>query len=111
MLSVEIVMPPAGSSPGSLKLLIVTPGRPLNALKETSFVNDTPSKLIPSAVTRSLSVEMVHPKVGLCNKKVAKSEKLLVAQGVIKMDDIVADSNLRSKIRYGQMALSGVSLG
>jgi hypothetical protein len=76
MLSVEIVMPPAGSSLGNLKLLIVTPGKPLKALKETPFVNETPSKMVPRAVTRNLSVEMVQSKLGLCSRTVAKSVKL-----------------------------------
>lgn len=76
MLSVEIVMPPAGSSPGNLKLLIVTPGKPLKALNDITFDSETPSKMVPSAVRRNLSVEIVHSKLGLCSKKVAKSVKL-----------------------------------
>jgi hypothetical protein len=80
MLSVEIVMPPAGSSLGSLKLLIVTPGKPLKALNETTFDNETLSKMVPSAVRRNLLVEIVQSKLGLCNKKVAKSVKLSKTQ-------------------------------
>jgi hypothetical protein len=49
-------IPPAGSSDGSWKLLIVTPGRPLKALKVTSLLRETPSKIVPMAVTRSLLV-------------------------------------------------------
>lgn len=70
-LSVDIVIPPAESSPGKLKLLIVTPGRPLKALKLSSFDKLTVSKIVPSAVTRSLLVDIVHWNEGLCSKNVA----------------------------------------
>ena len=63
--SVSIWIPPAGSSEGSWKLLIVTPGSPLKALNETFLDKETLSKIVPSAVTRSLSVEIVHSKLGL----------------------------------------------
>lgn len=35
--SVSMCIPPAGSSDGSWKLLIVTPGSPLKAAREMSF--------------------------------------------------------------------------
>ena len=69
--SVEMVMPPAGSSLGSSKLLIVTPGRPLNALSVTFFVSWTPSKMVPKAVTRRLFVEITQVNSSLCSKYVA----------------------------------------
>ena len=58
--SVEIVIPPAESSPGSSKLLMVTPGSPLNALSVTFFVSWTPSKIVPRAVTWRLFVEITQ---------------------------------------------------
>lgn len=76
MASVSIWMPPAGSSEGSLKLLIVTPGNPLNASNETTFDRETLSNIVPRAVTRSLAVEIVHSKLGLCNRNTAKSVNL-----------------------------------
>jgi hypothetical protein len=48
--SVSMWIPPAGSSDGSKNLLIVTPGRPLKALKVTSLLRETPSKTVPSAL-------------------------------------------------------------
>lgn len=47
------------------KSLIVTPGRLLNALREIFLLKFTPSKFVPSAVTRRLDVDMVHSKLGL----------------------------------------------
>lgn len=70
-LSVDMVIPPAGSSLGKLKLLMVTPGRPLKALKVRSFERLTLSKIVPSALRRSLVVEIVHSKDGLWSKNVA----------------------------------------
>ena len=70
--SVSIWIPPAGSSEGSWKLLIVTPGSPSKALNETFLDKETLSKIVPSAVTRSLSVEIVHSKLGLWSRKTAK---------------------------------------
>lgn len=64
-LSVEIEIPPAGSSLGSWKLLIVTPGKLLNALNVTFFDKDTLSKMVPSAVKRNLFVDIVQSKLGL----------------------------------------------
>lgn len=69
-------MPPAGSSDGSWKLLIVTPGRPLKALKDTTLLKDTWSKIVPKAVTRRLGVDIVQSKVGLWSKKMAKEVNL-----------------------------------
>jgi hypothetical protein len=63
--SVLIVIPPAGSSDGNWKLLIVTPGKPLKAFSEIVFVKDTLSKIVPRAVSRSLDVEIIHSKLGL----------------------------------------------
>lgn len=40
-------MPPSLESEGNWKLLIVTPGRPLNALKDTFLVRETLSKMVP----------------------------------------------------------------
>ena len=65
MASVSMWIPPAGSSEGSWKLLIVTPGRPLKALNETSFESETLSNMVPRAVTRSLDVEIVQVKFDL----------------------------------------------
>lgn len=61
-------MPPSGSSDGSWKLLIVTPGKLLNAFNVIVFVKDTFSKIVPRAVTRRLDVEIVHSKLGLWSK-------------------------------------------
>jgi len=61
-------MPPAESSEGSLKLLIVTPGSPLKASNEINFFNDTLSKMVPNAVSLSLEVDIVQSKLGLCSK-------------------------------------------
>ena len=58
-------MPPAGSSEGSWKLLMVTPGRPLKALNETSFESETLLNMVPRAVNWSLDVEIVQVKLGL----------------------------------------------
>lgn len=66
--SVLIVMPLAGSSDGSWKLLIVTPGKLLNAFNVMVFVKDTLSKIVPRAVTRRVDVEMVQSKLGLWSK-------------------------------------------
>ena len=71
--SVSMWIPPAGSSDGSLKLLIVTPGRLLNALNEISLLSFTPSKIAPIAVTRSASVEIVHVNSSLWSRNVANS--------------------------------------
>ena len=54
-------------------MLIVTPGRLLNALNEMSLLSFTPSNIVPSAVTRSASVEIVHVKSALWSKNVANS--------------------------------------
>lgn len=75
--SVSIWIPPAGSSDGSTKLLIVTPGNPLNAAREMSLVSDTLLKMVPRASTCSLSVEMVHVNEGLCKRKTAKFVNLM----------------------------------
>lgn len=69
-------MPPAKSSDGSLKLLMITSGNPLKASKETVFERETLSKIVPRDVTRSFDVVIVHSKLGLCSKDVAKSVKL-----------------------------------
>jgi hypothetical protein len=66
--SVLIVIPPAGSSDGSWKLLMVTPGKLLKAFKVMVFVRDTLSNIVPRAVTRRLDVEMVQSKLGLWSK-------------------------------------------
>lgn len=63
--SVSMWIPPAESSEGSWKLLIVTPGRPLKALKVMIFDRETLSKMVPRAVTRSFFVEIVQSKLGL----------------------------------------------
>jgi hypothetical protein len=69
--STSMWIPPVGSSGGSWKLLIVTPGRPLKAFKVTSLLSETPSKIVPRAVTRSLLVWIVQVKLGLCKMNVA----------------------------------------
>jgi len=69
-------IPPAGSSDGSLKLLMVTPGRPLNALNETFLDNTTLSNVVPRALRRSFGVEIVHSKLGLCKRNVANEVNL-----------------------------------
>lgn len=74
--SVEMVIPPAGSSEGSWKLLIVTPGRPLNAFKVITFDRETPLKIVPRAVTLRDEVEIVQSKLGLCSKYVANEVNL-----------------------------------
>lgn len=74
--SVEMVIPPAGSSEGSWKLLIVTPGRPLNAFKVTVFDNETPLNIVPRAVTLREEVEIVQSKLGLWSKYVANEVNL-----------------------------------
>jgi hypothetical protein len=74
--SVEMVIPPAGSSEGSWKLLIVTPGRPLNAFKVIVFDKETPLKIVPRAVTLRDEVEIVQSKLGLCSKYVANEVNL-----------------------------------
>jgi len=66
--SVEMVIPPAGSSEGSWKLLIVMPGRPLNAFKVIVFDIETPLKMVPRAVSLREEVEIVQAKLGLCSK-------------------------------------------
>lgn len=58
------------------KLLIVTPGKLSKASRDMFLLKITPSKLVPSAVTRKAEVEMVHSKLGLCNRKVAKDVNL-----------------------------------
>lgn len=75
--SVDIVIPPAGSSEGSWKLLIVTPGRPLNAFKVTVFDIETPLKIVPRAVNLREEVEIVQSKLGLCSKYVANEVNLV----------------------------------
>ena len=72
---------------------MVTPGRLLNALKVTSLDNTTLSKIVPNAVTRSLLVEMVHSKLELCRRKVAKSVKL--SRGSSNRDPRLFDSDAR----------------
>lgn len=69
-------MPPSGSSLGNWKLLIVTPGKPLNPFRVMFFESETLSKMVPSAVTRKLGVEITHSNSGSCNKKVAKDVNL-----------------------------------
>lgn len=69
-------MPPAGSSDGNWKLLIVTPGSPLKALKDTTLLRDTWSNIVPKAVKRRFEVDIVQSKLGLWSKKVAKSVNL-----------------------------------
>ena len=69
-------IPPAGSSEGSWKLLMVTPGKPLKALNEIVFDKDTLSKIVPRAVSLNFDVDIVQSKLGLCNKNVANSVKL-----------------------------------
>ena len=59
-------------------MLIVTPGRLLKALNETFLLNVTPSKFVPRAVTRRFCVEIVHSKLGLCRRIVAKDVNLLL---------------------------------
>ena len=56
--------------------MIVTPGSPLNAFRVITFESEMLSKIVPRAVTLSLGVEIVHSKLGLWSKKVAKSVKL-----------------------------------
>lgn len=72
-------MPPAGSSDGSWKLLIMTPGMPLNAFSVMTLESEILSKIVPRAVTRSLEVDIVQSKLGLWSKKVANSVKLEIA--------------------------------
>lgn len=55
---------------------MVTPGKLLNALKVTFFVSETLSKMVPRAVNRSLGVEIVQSKLGLCSKNVANEVNL-----------------------------------
>ena len=69
--SVDISIPPSGESLGRSKLLMVTPGRPLKAFRVTSLLSWTLSKMVPMASTLSLSVCIVHVKLGLCRMKVA----------------------------------------
>lgn len=69
-------MPPAGSSDGSWKLLIVTPGMLLNAFNVMVFFKDTLSNIVPRAVTRRLDVEMVQSKLGLWSKYVVNEVNL-----------------------------------
>jgi hypothetical protein len=76
--SVDIVIPPAGSSEGSWKLLIVTPGRPLNALSVTVFDIETPLKIVPRAVSLREEVDIVQSKLGLCSKYVANDVNLVL---------------------------------
>jgi hypothetical protein len=76
--SVEMVIPPAGSSEGSWKLLIVTPGSPLNAFKVIVLDNETPLKIVPRAVTLREEVEIVQSKLGLCSKYVANKVNLIL---------------------------------
>jgi hypothetical protein len=59
-----------------LKLLIVTPGRLLNAAKEICCVSTTLSKIIFSASTRTVGELMVHVKFELCRAYVMKEVKL-----------------------------------
>ena len=74
--SVSMWIPPAVSSSGSWKLLMVTPGMPLKAFNVTFLTKETLSKMVPRAVTRSLSVDITQVKLGLCNKNVANAVKL-----------------------------------
>lgn len=74
--SVSMWIPPAGSSDGSWKLPIVTPGRPLKALKAMSLLRETPSKTVPRAVTRRFLVYIVQVKLGLCKRNVANAVNL-----------------------------------
>ena len=82
--SVSMWIPPAGSSDGSWKLLIVTPGSPLKALNVTTLDKETLSNIVPRAVSRSLGVDIVQSKLGLWSKKVANSVKLLGVSVCIK---------------------------
>ena len=67
---------PEGSSDGSSKLLIVTPGRLLKAFNVITLLRTTLSKIVPSAVRRSFGVEIVQSKLGPCNNVVAKDVNL-----------------------------------
>jgi len=66
--SVLIVIPPAGSSDGNWKLEMVTPGRLLNAFNEIVLFKVMLSKIVPKAVNLNFEVDIVHSKLGLCNK-------------------------------------------
>ena len=74
--SVLMVIPPAGSSDGSWKLLMVTPGKPLKAFRVIVFVKEIPSKIVPNAVSRRFDVDMVQSKLGLWSKYVANDVNL-----------------------------------
>lgn len=74
--SVSMRIPPAGSSDGRLKLLIETPGRLSNALNVTVLLRVTLSNIVPKAVMRSFCVDIVHSKLGLCNRKIANDVNL-----------------------------------
>jgi hypothetical protein len=63
--SVSIAIPPAGSSAGSWKWLILRPGNLLKAMNEMSLVSDTLSKIVPRAVRRRVGVDIVQVKLGL----------------------------------------------
>lgn len=71
--SISMCIPPFGSSEGSLKLDIVTPGSPLNALNEIFLLRDTPLNIVPSASRRSESVKIVHVNSSLCSRYVANT--------------------------------------
>ena len=57
---------------------MMTPGIPLNALSVMTLESEMLSKIVPRAVTRSLEVDIVQSKLGLCSKKVANSVKLTI---------------------------------
>ena len=55
---------------------MVTPGRLLNAFNEMVFLKVILSKIVPKAVNLSFEVDIVHSKLGLCNKYVAYAVNL-----------------------------------
>ncbi len=103
--SVSMWIPPAGLSDDSLKLLIVTPGRLLNALNEMSFLSDTPSEVVPKEVRRSLSVEIVQVNSSLWSRNVVKSVNLSLS--VIVRRPLVCSEHPRSQSRKREEAQSG----
>lgn len=47
---------------------MVTPGRLLNAFNEMVLFKVMLSKIVPKAVNLNFEVDIVHSKLGLCNK-------------------------------------------
>ena len=89
-------MPPAGSSEGSSKLPMETPGRPLNALNDTALESEIFSKTVPNAVRRSFSVDIIHSKSGSCSKAVVNDVNLFklnmqIGQGTLSVLSIIED--------------------